>query len=294
MAHKSTIVRSIRFAAGLGRMAAPGLAARALEGLFLRARPRAIAPAEREWMDAARQTLLPLRRGEIPLYSWGAGRTVLLVHGWSGRASQLTPFVAQLVDRGYRVVAFDAPAHGAAHGSGPGSGRSSSLPEFAQTVRAVLDGLGPVHAIIAHSLGAAATSIALAQPECPSVQRLVYVASPEDPGDFLYRAADYLGFGPAVARRTQGRLEQRFDFRFEDARGRALAARIDTPLLIVHDRRDREVSYSEGERLAHSWTEATLRTTEGLGHARILRDPDVIDDVVQFVSVHERATEHAV
>ncbi|MEZ4682380.1 MAG: alpha/beta fold hydrolase [Caldilineaceae bacterium] len=45
-------------------------------------------------------------------YSWGSGPTVLLVHGWAGRGSQLAPLVAPLVNAGYRVVAFDAPAHG--------------------------------------------------------------------------------------------------------------------------------------------------------------------------------------
>lgn len=290
MVNKSTIVRSIRFAAGVGRLAAPGLASRALEHLFLRTRPRAIAPSEREWMERARKTLLPLPDSEIPLYSWGAGRTVLLVHGWSGRASQLTPFVEPLVDRGYRVVAFDAPGHGEVFGKN--GKRSSNLPEMASTIGRVLESLGAVHGVIAHSLGAAATSIILAARPAP--HRLVYVASPEDPGDFLYRVADLLGFGPEVARRTQGRLEQRFEFRFDDARGRALASQIDRPLLIVHDRRDREVSYSEGERLAHSWSGARLRASEGLGHARILRDPQVIEDVVDFVVEHAGAAERAV
>jgi hypothetical protein len=51
----------------------------------------------------------------------------------------------------------------------------------------------------------------------------------------------------------------------------------------VHDRLDREVSFTHAERLADAWRQARLHATEGLGHRRILRDDGVVAEVVEFV-----------
>ena len=56
------------------------------------------------------------------------------------------------------------------------------------------------------------------------------------------------------------------------------------PALVVHDRGDREVPFEHGETLARSWPGARLMVTEGLGHRRILRDPEVVRAVVEAVS----------
>jgi pimeloyl-ACP methyl ester carboxylesterase len=54
--------------------------------------------------------------------------------------------------------------------------------------------------------------------------------------------------------------------------------------MIIHDRRDKQVSYNEGEQIADAWPSAHLVTTDGLGHQRILRDPGVVSKVVDFVT----------
>ncbi|MFW6193451.1 MAG: alpha/beta hydrolase [Gemmatimonadota bacterium] len=51
-------------------------------------------------------------------YAWGEeGPTVLLVHGWSSHTGHMTGFVDPLLRRGFRVVAFDGPAHGRSPGA---------------------------------------------------------------------------------------------------------------------------------------------------------------------------------
>jgi len=54
-------------------------------------------------------------------------------------------------------------------------------------------------------------------------------------------------------------------------------------VLVIHDREDRETSWQDGADVAASWPGATLITTTGLGHNRILRDPSVIDAIADFV-----------
>jgi len=55
------------------------------------------------------------------------------------------------------------------------------------------------------------------------------------------------------------------------------------PLLVIHDRDDREVGWGDGAAIAQSWPRAELVTTTGLGHHRIVSDPAVIRQVVTFL-----------
>ena len=59
--------------------------------------------------------------------------------------------------------------------------------------------------------------------------------------------------------------------------------------LIVHDRDDREVPYSEAEALSAAWPQAQLLATSGLGHSRVLGDATVVRAISEFLT----ATRHA-
>ncbi len=99
---------------------------------------------------------VPFGDENIAVWDWGEGPTVLLVHGWNGCAAQMSRFIEPLVRAGYYVVAPDLPAHGAS------SGRRTNLFEFAEAIALLGRRVGPVHGVIAHSLGAAAAAISLA------------------------------------------------------------------------------------------------------------------------------------
>ena len=272
----STTVRAFRLLSRATATIAPPLAARWFERLFLTPRRFPTPKREAEWLASARRSKLQFdEHRSLPLYIWGDGPVVLLAHGWSGRGSQMAGFAQALVHEGFQVIAFDAPGHGQADGN------RSSLPEVANTIEHVAEAVGPVHAIVAHSLGTAASTIALSR-GLP-VQKLVYVAPPENPGDYLYRIARFLGFGDAIARRTQARIEKRYDYPFELCRGSTLAAELDIPLLVVHDLDDRDVPHEDAVRLVEAWPGARLMTTSGLGHHRILRTEKVIRAAADFL-----------
>ena len=264
---------ALKAAAQTCSQVAPGLAARILEQLFLT--PTRHAPPAREelWLQGARSRRLG---GIIPVHEWGEGPPVLLVHGWSGRGSQLGLFARTLASQGFRAVAFDAPAHGQA------PGRLTGIPEFAATISRLAYELGPLHGVVAHSMGTAATTVAASR----GVQlgRMVYVAPPADPLRYLQRAASAFGFSEPVVRRTKRRIEARFDFSLSEARVLDLAPRLEAPLLVVHDEGDRDVPFAEGEAIVARWQGAELLPTRDLGHRRILRDAEVAAAAVAFLA----------
>jgi pimeloyl-ACP methyl ester carboxylesterase len=270
----STNVRLIRGIFGVLSDAAPGVAARWAESLFFTPPRSAVPTRMRAFLATGRFREFYVDGERIAAWSWGQGPPVYLVHGWAGRGGQLAAFGPPLVLAGFTVVTFDAPGHGAS------SGRRSSIVDFARALRATVERFGPAAAVVAHSLGAAATAHALV--DGLRARRVVFIAPPADPNDWTRRFAERLGLSAEVLDAMKVISERRLGLRWADLDVRRLGTALGVPLLVVHDRDDREVLSSDGAAIARSWPGARLVTTRGLGHHRILRDPSVVHEVVSF------------
>jgi pimeloyl-ACP methyl ester carboxylesterase len=273
---KSTIVRSFSV---LERVA-PTAGARWAETLWFTV-PAARGRRDRQ-ADPGRPFQVRLHDRAVAGEAWGAGPVVYLVHGWGGWRWQLDGFVAPLVEAGCRVVAFDAPSHGASDPGPEGPGRSTIL-EFADALAAVAAAMGPAHAVVAHSLGATATAFAI-RSGLP-VERAVFLAPMGDPLPYTRTFAARLGFGERVRTHLVDRIERRVGLRLSAFDVPVMAEQVATPpLLLVHDRLDAETGWSDSAAIAGSWPRSRLVTTSGLGHRRILRAPAVIAEVTGFVA----------
>lgn len=286
-AHKSTIDRTV-LALRLGAMRvafrslerlAPRRGARWAVRLFSRpptvARPRDDRPA-----PGSISRLEAAGSSHVVVETWGTGDPVYLLHGWGGWRGQLGAFVEPLVAAGHRVVAVDAPSHGdSAHGAF-GRGRSTML-EFAQTLTAVVAAHGTAAAVIAHSMGGAATALAIR--DGLAVPRVVFVAPAADPVSQTRIFAQHLGIGDGTHREMLVRLEELAGRPISDLDVRTLDLARTPRALVVHDLDDREVPYADGEAIATAWPAAELVTTSGLGHRRILRDSGVVRLAVDHV-----------
>lgn len=214
----------------------------------------------------------------VATYAWGDPATqpyVLFAHGWSSHGTRFLPWVARLREAGYAVVAFDQPAHGRS------GGVRTTLPDFACTLFAVARRFGPAAAVVGHSLGGAAATIALARGL--EADRAVLIAPAADPVDAAYRFADLLRLPARVCRRMMDAFESTVGVSFDELQAHRNAPRITRPALIVHDLEDREVPWAEGERYARYWPDARLLSTQGLGHNRIAGDAGVIDAAMRFL-----------
>ena len=227
---------------------------------------------------AAQPFRAPLGEIDIAAWSWGDGPAILLVHGWGGRAGQMTRLVRPLTEAGFRVLAFDAPGHGAS------SGHQSNALQISRAIGAVAGVQGGVHGVIAHSLGAIGAGLAVERGL--KIERLAFVGAPAQAEPILPFFAGALGFTPRAAREMRQQIEQRVGIEFGrldlPAMGRILGASV-PGLLVIHDRDDKEVSWNNGPAIAKAWHGARLVSTEGLGHKRILRDPAVADRLRDFM-----------
>ncbi len=268
--------------ATLGALA-PTLATAWAERLFLTAPRPPAPPREAAALATAHAGSVVVGGQRLATWTWvpirepdGPRATVLLVHGWGGRGGQLAGFVPGLLAAGYSVVAFDAPGHGASEG------RTSSLVEVGRAVRGIAAALpGPVHAVVAHSMGGAATALAL--DEGLHLARAVFVAPPTAASDWVHTFSTVLGLSEEVRDGMQRRIEGRLRVAWEDLDMAQVAPRMRTPLLVVHDVDDKEVPYAGAAAMVAAWPGATLHTTEKLGHKRVLDDDAVIARAIAFI-----------
>ena len=210
-------------------------------------------------------------------YEWGSGeKTILLVHGWESRGTAMRSFVPALMKLGYRVVAFDGPAHGNS------AGNRTNLPHFAGAVRAVINQLGGVDGILTHSFGGASTLFTLRYlaPEL-EVEKLAMIAPPRTMIKIYDEAVSTMKLPKAVAKRFKKILESKVGGRkLEnldlDNANREIQVK---SILLVHDTKDQIVPFEGSERLAQNWENAHLIFTEGFGHYRLMKNPDLVQRV---------------
>ncbi len=214
--------------------------------------------------------------GLLPSWSWGEGPVILLVHGWNGAAVQWNELTGPLVAAGFRVIAFDAPAHGRARR------RKTNVLEWRAAVQSMADRFGPIHGVVGHSFGSLA--VALAVQNGVRVRRMALVAPPADLAAVTRSLGRQLGFSDVVSQELLARLGRRLGVRWEDIKSDRVMASLDTPVLVVHDEDDREISWKDGSVVASAAKNGRLLTTRGLGHRRVIRDANVIDAITRFMS----------
>ncbi|MBK7651022.1 MAG: alpha/beta hydrolase [Flammeovirgaceae bacterium] len=229
----------------------------------------------------AEKFILSVNGMQIQCYRWGnAPKTVLVVHGWAGRATQFRRFVKPLIQSGYQVVGFDGPAHGKS------SGKSTHLNEFLTVIQALENRYRKIDSIIAHSFGGVASLYAIA--EGLKVNSLIAVASPTIADEIINTYLKALGGSLKTGKAFKEFVLQKYGKPFEEFSSLTFIKRVpsDFNLLLVHDDNDQEVSMDHPNELIKIFPQARIYKTSGLGHTRILRDNDVIREVVTFIRSH--------
>ena len=222
--------------------------------------------------------------GTLPVmtYYWENTATenaplVMLVHGWTGRGSQMGGFAAPLLKAGFRVLAFDNHAHDNT------PGKATDLFKQSAVQCALAKKEGPIQAIITHSFGGMVTAYSLNQGL--NTQKIVCISSPSHFDFLLARFSTSLHLPKSI----QNYMIKRFKNKYGDD----LVERVSStntskalghiPALLIHDADDVDVPISESEQLHQAWPNSQMIRTTGLGHRRVLYDPQVIEYAVNFL-----------
>lgn len=258
----------------------PGLASRV--GIFLFTIPGRKARHFRQdqLLQSARRTYVLDGHTKIRVYAWGTGESrILLAHGWQSRGTALRYFVPVLVQRGFRVVAMDAPGHGES------SGWRTSLTTYAHAIRLVDRQYGPFTGAITHSFGGRALTYAMAyEPNDWQIRRVVMLAAPSSYADIIDRFSDQLNMPANMKPAILARMEELLGRPVDDSEIHNLGTRVHAQIIVIHDEQDNIVPMWEAERIATRLPGVRLIKTRGFGHYRMAKSPEIWEIAVKFLT----------
>ncbi|MFM2600258.1 alpha/beta hydrolase [Vibrio fortis] len=209
------------------------------------------------------------RDGVLKTYTLGSGPVWVLTHGWSGTASQFYPLMEHIAAKGFTALAYDHPAHGGSDGV------YGHIPAFVNGLEAILDTLEDVAGLVGHSMG---TASAL---ECKHAKLenkpLLLIAPVLDYLDNLFGSVARSGYSMKLFEAVVGEVEEQFNYPIQSVDPYGKLALRQSNTIIVHDQKDKFTKYSVSERAANEMERVTLVTTQGQGHGRVMKCPQVFE-----------------
>lgn len=258
----------------------PILAEKFARKLFITPIKHKIPKREFQMEATSQQTKLfvPTINKEIVVYAYGnSSKKILLVHGWSGRGTQLVKIADTLIENGYSIISFDAPAHGK-------SGTKTTLMlEFIESILEVEKHYGPFEFAVGHSLGG--MSILNAVKKGLQIRKAVVIGSGNSVINIVNTFIEKIGLPNDVAILMKNNFEKKYHFEMESFSAYVAAKDVKIPVLVIHDTDDEDIPVSEAYHLAEHLSDKELLITNQLGHRKILGDSKVIQKIVEFLLI---------
>jgi len=234
---------------------------------------------EQKMYDVSVKTIivLPDSKKEIVLYENKFGsKKVLLVHGWSGRGTQLVSIAKAFKELNYTIISFDAPGHGNSIKD------TANMKHFIEAIVEINNIYNGFDAIIGHSLGGMSVINALGRGV--QTNKAVIIGSGNKTNLIIDDFLSTIGMSRKLAPKLIKLFEHKYNDTIANYDVEKHTSQVKNPVLIIHDKNDKDVPYHASEQIVSKIENCTLLLTEGLGHRKILGDEKVIEKIVQFVN----------
>lgn len=219
---------------------------------------------------------IPGTGNEVMVYSYGFSKTkVLLLHGWAGRGSQLYHMADKILENRMMVISPDAPAHGLS------SGKITNMLDYVETIQVLDKKYGPFDYAIGHSWGAMALLNSISRGF--NVKKAITLGADDRIIDVLRSFVQKFEVREEIAEIILNKYAKRFKIGIHDYDSTVAAQHIDIPTLVIHDTTDAFVPVRSAISIRQKLSNGTLLITNGLGHHKIFRDPNVIDRIIKFM-----------
>jgi len=213
---------------------------------------------------------------EIVLYQYGDGeKKILLVHGWSGRGTQLVKIADELLKLGYSTISFDAPGHGKA------PGKTSNMTEFIAAAIQIEKDFGPFEYAIGHSLGG--MTVLNSIKKGLNVKKAVIIGSGDVVQDIMDDFVLKLGLKQNISNKMKIDFENKLGETMNSYSAYIAAKDVSIPVLVIHDENDDDVPVTAAHHIYKYLNQGEIMITRELGHRKILGDNKVIKKIVTFI-----------
>ena len=218
---------------------------------------------------------------QVTGFRWNHPRPekALILHGFGSAAHKFEHYAIPLAEKGYEVLAFDAPAHGRSEGE------TTNAVEYSEMIKKVMTEFGPIKSFLAHSFGGIALSLALENMPHNENTRVVLIAPATETTTAVDIAFDMLKIKNAAVRkefdaivlRLSGKETTWFSMR------RAMH-HIKAQVLWIHDEDDGVTPWADAQKVKEdNHPNIHFVITKGLGHRKIYHDPAIKNKVIEFM-----------
>jgi len=243
--------------------------------VFSTPRKGSILPFQHEFLETSQQQKLVNEEGFTQVYHWkGNGKTILLAHGWESNAWRWKYLIEPLQKLDYNIIAIDAPAHGNS------SGEEFTAVKYSRILRSIIELYRP-EIIVAHSVGAMATSFQESQTPHSFIEKMVLLGSPNTLKAIMKDYQQLVGFSDRVYASLDRLLHRIYGFHIKDFNTEDFVAQIECPVLLIHNKSDAIVPYESMLQIAAQSPHATVYESKTGGHS--LHTPEVVDQILAFL-----------
>ncbi|WP_040254808.1 alpha/beta hydrolase [Psychroserpens mesophilus] len=244
--------------------------------LFSSPRRKRLKEIEKDFLETAFIEDLKYDNITIMTYRWlGKNDTILLAHGWESNSVRWKDLIIKLRALDYNVIALDAPAHGRS------GGRSFNAVIYSECINLVVKKFN-AKIIIGHSVGGMATTFFQHKYQLPTVEKLILLGAPSNFVGVFERYVKMMGYNKRTTQSINDIVYERFNNKPEHFNAAKFSETIAAQGLLIHDKYDTIIPYSDAEDFKNFYKNSQLITTEGFGHG--LKSDAVDDHILDFVS----------
>ena len=244
--------------------------------LFATPRKGRLDDKQAKFLNTANQQTLKFEDLSIQTYNWkGSKNTILFAHGWESNSFRWRKIIKALHKLDYNVVALDGPAHGKSGGT------KFNAILYSEFINVVANHYQP-NTIIGHSVGGMASVFFQHNYQNQDLEKLVLLGAPSEFTNVFKDYVNMLGYNKRIENGLNQLVVDRYNNKPSYFSSAKFAAKIDVEGLIIHDKKDKIIKYSEAELISSNLKNSTLISTEGFGHS--LRDDSVNKAIIDFIN----------
>ena len=272
---KKTIVKTIGKSINAISYISPQYAAKLAVNLFSTPRKGRLKEKELKYLSSAHQTDIEYENFKIRTYNWnGKKESILLVHGWESNSARWKDLIKILQSENYNVVALDAPAHGAT------GNKIFNAVLYSECINQVLKQFN-IDIIIGHSIGGTASALALNK-YTPSINKLILLGAPSNFDEVISHYIKTMGYNKKVVKAMDAYYLKHFGKLPSFYCVENFSQNITAKGLIIHDKKDRIISYKDAIQIAKHYKNSKLIKTIGFGHG--LKSNKVYNHILEFIN----------
>lgn len=260
----------------------PRLSAQLFWKVFCMPKKRKIREKPQVFLDTADRQTINFNDLKIQSYTWGTGeKKILIVHGWEGMSADFKEIITELISAGYKVMAFDLPAHGKS------SGKRTHIPMIMELLKKIIAEHGPFYGIVSHSLGAAASALTLANLNGTShLSKMVLMGLHPFPFIFFEQFRRALRIDDTLYNKCLVYVESKIKININEFSVPMLVQNISVDnVLLVHDEKDGIVNIQKIMQLNKDWDKSEMYSGNHGGHFKHFKHVDVVERIIDFMEL---------